>query len=84
MSEKKVIRPLKVALVPGTEDLEKVKKELIEKGHEVKIVEELSQYDLVLGDTAHRLGKFNEKLLPIVIKAVRQRVYGTKGSAKLD
>jgi len=84
MAERKAIRPLKVALIPGTEKLPKVKAELLAKGHEVEVVEGLNEYDLVLGTNAHRLDKFNEKLLTMVIKSARVRVYGTKGNKRVD
>ena len=82
MAEKKAIRPLRVALTPGTEDLAQVKAELVAKGHDVDILPELGGYDLVLGANAHRLAQFNEKLLPLVIKSARQRVYGAKGNKR--
>lgn len=83
MAERKAVRPLRVALTPGTEDLAKVKSELIDKGHEVTILPGLEDYDLVLGANAHRMGTFNEKLLALTIKACRLRVYGEKGGKRV-
>lgn len=84
MAEKKAIRCLKVALVPGTENLEKVKAELIAKGHEVVILPDLADYDMILGKNAHRMWEGNEKLLPVAIKAARLRVYGAKGNKRKE
>lgn len=82
MAERKVVRGLKVALVKGTENLDLVKKELIDKGHDVEIIPDLEDYDLILGKNCHRLWEGNEKLLPLAIKSARQRVYGEKGSKR--
>ena len=84
MAARKAVRQLRVALSPGTEKLESVKKELEDKGHEVVVIPELADYDLVLGANAHRLNKTNEKLLSVVIKATRARRYGAKGSNEID
>ena len=82
MAERKVVRGLKVALVPGIENLELVKKELIDKGHEVVYFTDLAEFDLILGNNAHRLWEGNIKLLPLAIKSARQRVYGQKGNKR--
>jgi hypothetical protein len=82
MAERKAVRSLLVALVPGAENFELVKKELIDKGHDVRIIPCLDEYDLILGTNAHRLWEGNEKLLPLAIKSARQRVYGQKGNKR--
>ena len=75
-------RLLKIALSPGAENLEKVKSELIAKGHEVLVVPELDSFDVVLGKNCHRLWEANESLLTVLIKAVRIRVYGARGNVR--
>jgi len=78
-------RKLKVALSPGCEGLEAIKRELIEKGHEVTVLASLGEWDLVLGGNCHRLTAENEKIAAALIKSSRFRKYGPKGSkVKVD
>ena len=73
-------RILKVALTPGAEKIAEVKSELVEKGHQVTVIPELADYDLIIGPQCKRLTRGNAGLLKVMIKSARLRKYNSKGS----
>lgn len=84
MAERKPIRQLKVAVTPGISRIQEVREELKAKGHEVVVLPDLDQYDLVLGYNCHRFSKSVAGLLKLMIKSARNRKYGAKGNREVE